>query len=135
MLTLTYIVLVFLVIFSVSEANSLRHTKGEEEQSTGGTRSLQSQTNSCQQKYILLSTLRSGSTWACSLFDLQEGITCGGLPLKKGRKSSELLFQYGAPRQHYQIEWSDYKSTFDIFGPQSIVVYSIFIISLLILFR
>ena len=70
-------------------------------------------TNTCEQKYILLSTQRSGSTWGCSLLDLQEGITCGAPPITKfGTKTSELLWHYG-PKKHDELQWEDYKRSFD----------------------
>ena len=60
-------------------------------------------TPTCQ-KYLLLTTQRSGSTWTCELFDLQNSITCGGSKVVGPIRYSELM----------KSSWNKYK-TWDMF--------------------
>ena len=65
------------------------------------------------QKYILLTTQRSGSTWTCTLFNVQNKITCGGETLRgfSDRRRAELLIEYSriTKEEAANVEWSDYK--------------------------
>lgn len=73
-----------------------------------------SSSSSCQ-KYVLLTTQRSGSTWTCNLFDLQKDITCGGTEIYKGIvRIPELLIQYSSKSSEEQkaIQWTEYEQDF-----------------------
>ena len=101
-------------IYEHHEDGKMREIKGitetRDEKSTIG--------SVCQQKYILLSTQRSGSTWVCSLLDLQGYITCGA-PNSEGikntihKKQSELLIRYSNKIDKNSVTWSSYKSDLD----------------------
>lgn len=67
--------------------------------------------SSCQ-KYILLTTQRSGSTWTCNLLDLQNGVTCGGLAIIEGvGRRPELLVKYSlmGKKNRENVQWSEYE--------------------------
>lgn len=60
------------------------------------------------QKYILLTTQRSGSTWVCELLDTQRGVTCGF------HGASEMLIQYSRILKNRTIglAWETYENDF-----------------------
>lgn len=68
--------------------------------------------SSCQ-RYILLTTQRSGSTWTCTLFDLQNEVTCGGKQFNEelGRESEIMSKKYS--RMSFEriesVTWSQYE--------------------------
>lgn len=64
MLSCNSLIILAMCILSLCNGASIRTTKEEN-------------SPNCQ-KYLLLTTQRSGSTWTCELFDLQKSITCGG---------------------------------------------------------
>ena len=60
------------------------------------------------QKYILLTTQRSGSTWVCELLDIQRGVTCGT------NRKSEMLIQYSRILKNKTngLVWEKYENDF-----------------------
>ena len=77
---------------------------------TGISRNMLS-SSSCQ-KFILLTTQRSGSTWTCNLLDLQNGVTCGGLAIIEGvGRRPELLAKYSVmgEKKREEVQWSEYE--------------------------
>lgn len=77
---------------------------------------LTSEVRPCEQKYIILTTQRSGSTWVCSQFDLQDEIACGGQYLPDGEyRVSELLINYSRKKEKglADVPWSQYKKDLD----------------------
>lgn len=69
------------------------------------------QTSSSCQKYILFSTQRSGSTWVSNLFDMQDGVTCGGTTVYEGVRLMELMIRYSLMGKagRAEVEWSEYE--------------------------
>lgn len=70
------------------------------------------------QKYILLTTQRSGSSWACSMLDWQNSISCGSgstIDRNTGNRASELLIRYSRiqdEEKRRNITWSRYREDF-----------------------
>lgn len=60
-------IILFLFIIDLTDASAIRRRNNEDNGNIG----------SCQ-KFVILTSQRSGSTWACELLDLQSPITCGG---------------------------------------------------------
>ena len=59
------------------------------------------------QKYILLTTQRSGSTWTCTLLDAQSGITSG--INMRGQRQTEPMIAYTNKKEGV-VTWSDYEN-------------------------
>ena len=94
----------FLILsfFSLAESFFL---KGREKHTT------ENASLSCQ-KYILLTTQRSGSTWTCNLFDMQGEFTCGGTELNQIHlRKTELMIKYSClnEAENAAVEWSNYE--------------------------
>ncbi len=69
--------------------------------------------SSCQ-KYVILTTQRSGSTWTCSLFDLQNHVTCGGTKVYRGLfRYPELMITYSrgnmSDSNRTALQWPEYE--------------------------
>ena len=103
-----------LILFSsmVGRASSLtRNIKGRQ---TTELKTAFASSSSCQ-KYVVLTTQRSGSTWACNLLDLQKDITCGGTEIYGGIvRVPELLIQYSSKtsEERKEIQWTEYEKDF-----------------------
>ena len=71
----------------------------------------------CQQKYILLSTQRSGSTWVSKLLDMQDTIALGrdlGGPMGTETELMLAAFQqWRKVRQWETLKWEEYQQTLD----------------------
>ena len=79
----------------------LSHSNEEEEIIEKQVGEILHDTPPCQQKYLLITTQRSGSTWTCNVFDKQDNITCGGsvkhqrnVTWYEGMKFSEMLMSH-----------------------------------------
>lgn len=56
-------------------------------------------------KFVLLTTQRSGSTWACEILDLQNSITCGAKRISGSIRQSELMKNH--PKNYKS--WQDFE--------------------------
>lgn len=89
------------------------HAYGSYVPSGGSSRFQEEESSSCQ-KYIILTTPRSGSTWVCNLFDLQDEVVCGGLDfgLKSAQiRKPELMVKYSLMtiEEQHKVSWSQYE--------------------------
>lgn len=76
----------------------------------------------CHQKFLLLTTQRSGSTWTCDLLNAQDGITCGGPGKGKGKQTSEMLIELSF-QDHNLLTWSEMNSKLNMAFDQTCEQY------------
>lgn len=67
----------------------------------------------CRERFLLLTTQRSGSTWTCGLLDDQNGVSCGSHRLEHfENRRNELLIKYSMVDKS-NVTWQKYENDLD----------------------